>query len=67
VIAQESITSFVAIFFINTLSLAQLEKAMYLVKLGEQTVLKSKKSFEHIRFIRSEAARREIYYPMRQT
>jgi hypothetical protein len=63
--ADDSYFSFANAFLNNTLSLAQLEKAMYLGKLGEQTVLKSEKSFEQIRFIRSEAADREIYYPMK--
>ncbi|MDR0490974.1 MAG: DUF3990 domain-containing protein [Oscillospiraceae bacterium] len=63
--ANDSYFSFANAFLNNTLSLAQLNKAMYLGKLGEQTVLKTKKSFEQIRFIRSEAAAREIYYPMK--
>ena len=63
--ANDSYFSFANAFLNNTLSLAQLEKAMYLGKLGEQTVLKSKKSFDQIRFIRSEVADREVYYPMK--
>ena len=61
--ANDSYFSFANAFLNNTISLAQLEKSMYLGKLGEQTVLKSKKSFEQIHFIRSESAAREIYYP----
>ena len=63
--ANDSYFSFANAFLNNALSLAQLEKAMYLGKLGEQTFLKSKESFERIRFIRSEAADREVYYPMK--
>jgi hypothetical protein len=63
--ADDSYFSFANAFLNNTLSLAQLEKAMYLGKLGEQTVLKTKRAFEQIHFIRSEAADREIYYPMK--
>ena len=63
--ANDSYFSFANAFLNNTLSLAQLNKALYLGKLGEQTVLKSQKSFEQIRFIRYEAAGREIYYPMK--
>ena len=63
--ANDSYFSFANAFLNNTLFLAQLEKAMYLGKLGEQTMLKSKAAFEHIRFIRSEFADREIYYPMK--
>ena len=63
--ANDSYFSFANAFLNNSLSLAQLEKSMYLGKLGEQTVLKSKKAFEQIRFIRGEIADREIYYPMK--
>ena len=65
--ANDSYFSFANAFLNNTLSLAQLEKAMYLGKLGVQTMLKSKASFECIEFIRSEIADREIYYPKRST
>ena len=61
--ANDSYFAFANAFLNNTLSLAQLEKAMYLGKLGDQTMLKSKNAFEAIRFIRSEVADREIYYP----
>jgi hypothetical protein len=63
--ANDSYFSFANAFLNNALSLAQLEKAMYLGKLGEQIVLKSKKSFKQIHFIRSEPADRETYYPVR--
>jgi hypothetical protein len=63
--ADDSYFSFANAFLNNTLSLAQLEKAMYLGKLGEQTVLKSQRSFEHIRFICSEAVDHETFYPMK--
>jgi hypothetical protein len=63
--ANDSYFAFAGAFLNNTLSLDRLEKAMYLGKLGEQTVLKSARAFEQIRFIRSEAADCEIYYPMR--
>jgi hypothetical protein len=63
--ANDSYFSFANAFLNNTLSLAQLEQAMYLGKLGEQTVLISRKSFDQLKFIRSEAAAREIYFPMK--
>jgi hypothetical protein len=63
--ANDSYFSFANAFLNNALSLTQLDRAMYLGKLGEQTVLKTKKSYEQIRFIRGEAADREIYYPMK--
>ena len=65
--ANDSYFSFANAFLNNTLSLAQLEKAMYLGKLGEQTMLKSKKAFECIQFVRSEIADRKIYYPKKIT
>jgi hypothetical protein len=63
--ANDSYFAFAGAFLNNTLSLDRLEKAMYLGKLGEQTVLKSERAFEQIRFIRSEAADYEVYYPKR--
>ena len=63
--ADDSYFAFANAFLNNTLSLTQLEKAMYLGNLGEQTVLKSKKAFGQIIYIRSEIAESETYYPMR--
>jgi len=63
--ANDSYFSFASAFLNNALSLSQLEKAMYLGKLGEQTVLKTKLAFEQVSFIRSEAADRDTYYPMK--
>lgn len=63
--ANDSYFSFANAFLNNTLSLAQLEKAMYLGKLGEQITLKSKNAFERIQFIRAEIANRDIYYPQK--
>lgn len=61
--ADDSYFSFANAFLNNTLSLHQLEKAMYLGKLGEQIVLKSKKAFDQIAFSESIPAEKEIYYP----
>ena len=63
--ADDSYFSFASGFLNNALSLAQLEKVMYLGNLGEQTVLKSKKSFGQISFTRSEPAECSNYYPIR--
>ncbi len=63
--ANDSYFSFANAFLNNTLSLSQLEEAMYLGKLGEQTMLRSHAAFERIQFIGSEVADRETYYPMR--
>lgn len=65
--ANDSYFSFANAFLNNTLSLAQLENAMYWGKLGEQIVLKSQKSFEKIRFIQFDSADREICYPKKST
>jgi len=39
---------------------------MYLGKLGEQVVLKSKKAFSQISFVSSQTADRNIYYPKKK-
>lgn len=61
--ADDSYFSFANAFLNGAISLEQLEKAMYLGKLGEQIVLKSEKSFERIQFIDAHPAEQEIYYP----
>lgn len=61
--ADDSYFSFATAFLNNTISLAQLEKAMYLGKLGEQVVLKSERAFSHLAFEESIPAERAIYYP----
>ena len=61
--ADDSYFSFANAFLNNTISLQKLNKTMYLGKLGEQVVLKSKKAFSQITFISASAADRNIYYP----
>lgn len=61
--ANDSYFAFATAFLNNALSLAQLEKAMLLGRLGDQTMLKSIRAFERIRFVRSEIADNIIYYP----
>ena len=63
--ADDSYFSFANAFLNSVLSLEQLSIAMRLGKLGEQTVLKSPKAFGQIRFLKSEPAAKEIYYPMK--
>lgn len=63
--ADDSYFSFASAFLHNTISLNQLEKAMYLGKLGEQIVLKSEESFSHIKFIKAENACATEYYAKR--
>lgn len=61
--ADDSYFSFANAFLNNTISLAQLEKAMYLGKLGEQIVLKSPAAFERLSFQDAIPAEKDIYYP----
>lgn len=61
--ADDSYFSFASAFLNNTISLAQLEWAMSLGKLGEQVVLKSEQAFSHLHFEESIPAERTIYYP----
>lgn len=61
--ADDSYFSFASAFLNNTISLAQLKRAMSLGKLGEQVVLKSEQAFSHLHFEESIPAERTIYYP----
>ncbi|MDR1042436.1 MAG: DUF3990 domain-containing protein [Clostridiales Family XIII bacterium] len=61
--ANDSYFAFASAFINSVLSLAQLEEAMYLGKLGGQTVLISEKAFSQISFERYEVADHKIYYP----
>ena len=63
--ADDSYFSFASAFLNNTISLSQLEKAMYLGKLGEQVVLKSELAFSRLSFEEAIPAERTIYYPKR--
>lgn len=64
--ADDSYFSFARAFVNNIISLAQLTEAMKLGKLGEQIVLKSKDSFDAIRFIKYEIADSGEYYIKRK-
>jgi hypothetical protein len=65
--ADDSYFSFANSFLNSLLSLEQLETAMYLGELGEQTVLMSKKAFSQIHFEGFQPVDRKIYYPKRAT
>lgn len=54
--ADDSYFSFASAFLNNTISLAQLERAMFLGKLGEQVVLKSERAFSQLHFEESISA-----------
>ena len=62
IMADDSYFSFAQDFVSNAISLRQLDAAMHLGKLGEQVVLKSKTSFEQIKFIQSFSAQKEEYF-----
>lgn len=61
--ADDSYFSFATAFLNNTISLAQLEKAMVLGNLGEQIVLHSQKAFDNLTFAESTVAPRAICLP----
>ena len=63
--ADDSYFAFAMDFLNNTISLRQLERAMYLGKLGEQFMIKSEKGFRLIKFTGSESVDGEIYYTKR--
>jgi len=63
--ADDSYFAFAMDFLNNIISLRQLGRAMRFGDLGEQFVLKSRKSFDLIQFIKSEPADGDIYYPKR--
>jgi hypothetical protein len=65
--ADDSYFSFANSFLNSVLSLKQLEAAMYLGELGEQTVLVSKKAFAGLKFKANHIARPEIYYAKRMS
>ena len=60
--ADDSYFTFAQNFVSNAISLRQLSEAMRLGKLGEQIVLKSKKSFQNIKYQTAEQATAGIYY-----
>jgi hypothetical protein len=63
--ADDSYFAFAMDFLNNAISLSQLSRAMRLGTLGEQFVLKSRRAFDSLRFVRSEPANGEIYYAKR--
>jgi hypothetical protein len=64
--ADDSYFSFAQDFINGTISYRQLNNAMYLGKLGQQFVLKSRKAFDRIRFVKAEVAEREQWYAKQQ-
>ncbi len=64
--ADDSYFSFAQDFVNNAISVDQLSEAMHLGKLGEQIVLKSRRSFDHIVFTDAEEVDSTIWYPKRE-
>ena len=60
--ADDSYFSFAQDFIAGAISLNKLSEAMRLGKLGEQTVLKSEKSYTHIKFLGAEPAEAGVWY-----
>ena len=63
--ADDSYFSFARDFLKNTITVAQLSRAMELGKLGIQVVLHSQKAFEQLKYIESTMADNETYYTKR--
>ncbi len=64
--ADDSYFSFAQDFISGVISYEQLREAMYLGNLGNQVVLKSKKSFERILFTGYEKVSSEEWFPKRE-
>jgi hypothetical protein len=65
--ADDSYFDFAEAFLNNAISVEQLANAMYLGKLGEQIVIKSKFAFSKLRFEGCTIAEKDKYYTQRQT
>lgn len=63
--ADDSYFTFAKDFLNNTISLSQLSRAMHLGLLGEQVVLKSRRAFDALSFVRAIAADGNLYYARR--
>ena len=61
--ADDSYYSFAQDFVANVISLRQLDEAMHLGKLGEQTVVISSKGFERLKFTDAYPVDKSVYYP----
>ncbi len=64
--ADDSYFSFAQDFLNNTISLATLDKSLRLGHLGEQTVIKSKRAFNSIDFVKFHKAESRKYYPLKE-
>ena len=64
--ADDSYFSFAQDFINGTISYRQLNNAMHLGNLGQQFVLKSKKAFDEVNFVRYEIAENSIWYTKKE-
>ena len=64
--ADDSYYSFARAFLANTISLEQLQDAMYLGELGEQYFIQSQLAFDHLSFEAVSYADHTLYYPERK-
>lgn len=64
--ADDSYFSYAESFLNNTISLKRLNEALKLGNLGEQIVLKSKKAFDNLSYIKAIKVKKEEYYPLRE-
>lgn len=65
--ADDSYFSYAEGFLNNTISLNKLNEALRIGDLGEQIVLKSKNAFNQLKFDGYIEAKKDIYYPLRET
>lgn len=65
--ADDSYFSFAQDFINGTISYRQLSNAMHLGNLGQQFVLKSKKAFDEVKFIKYEVAENSIWYEKKES
>lgn len=64
--ADDSYFSFAQDFINGVISYRQLNNALHLGNLGQQFVLKSKKSFERIKFVSSEKVKKDEWYARKE-
>lgn len=64
--ADDAYYDFAQAFLNNGITVGQLSRAMTLGRLGEQIVLKSRRSFENLSFCGFSPADPDVYYPLRK-
>ena len=65
--ADDSYFSFARAFISNSISISQLEKAMYLGDLGKQYFIQSEKAFSKLKFIEAVPVDYDDYYPKKMS